>query len=150
MKLTAKKSLTNFRENAPSQKFHWVLNTLRVLKCSQIDLVNQVSSQRKVEKHFVHPSENSEGPLGDVLGMSLKRQIRTSPRRSNRIFRGSPGDAGGGRPRDILRTNICRLGSSDFLKIKFNSVENLPLKKMLRLHNLTVAVRSFFQEGNKH
>ena len=146
MMLMAKKSLTNFRENVPSQKFHWVLNTLRVLKCSQIALVNRVSSQRKVEKHFGHRSENSEGPLGDVLGTyqislpetSLKRQIRTSPGRqigtspgrqirtslgqSNRIFRGRPGDVGGGCPQDVLGTNICRLDNL------FRLLENATLK----------------------
>ena len=39
-----------------------------------------------------------------------RRQIGTSPGRSNRIFRGLPGDVGGERPREVLETNICRLG----------------------------------------
>ena len=38
------------------------------------------------------------------------RQIETSPGWSNRIFRGHPRDVGGGRPRNILGTNICFLG----------------------------------------
>ena len=70
---------------------------------------------KKSWKKFWTPSE---GPLGDVLGTfqinlpgtSLKRQIRTSPERSNRIFRGRPVDVGGGRPRDVPGTNIFRLG----------------------------------------
>ena len=33
--------------------------------------------------------------------------------------------------------------------IKFNSDDNLPLNKILKLHNLTIIVRSVFQEGNK-
>ena len=32
------------------------------------------------------------------------------------------------------------------MKIKFNSDDNLPLNKLLRLHNLTIIVRSVFQE----
>ena len=38
------------------------------------------------------------------------------------------------------------------MKIKFNSDDNLPLKllKLLKIHNLTIAVRSVFQEGNKY
>ena len=40
----------------------------------------------------------------------MGRQIGTSLGRSNRIFRGHPGDAGVGRPWDVLGTNICRLG----------------------------------------
>ena len=36
------------------------------------------------------------------------------------------------------------------MKIKFNSDNNLTLNKILKLHNLTVIVRSVFQEDNKH
>ena len=33
------------------------------------------------------------------------------------------------------------------MKIKFNSDDNLPLNKMLKLHMLTVIVRSAFEDG---
>ena len=36
------------------------------------------------------------------------------------------------------------------IEIKFNSDDNLPLNKMLKLHNLTIVVRSAFQEDNKY
>ena len=35
------------------------------------------------------------------------------------------------------------------MKIKFNSDDNLPLNKILRLHNSTIVFRSVFQEDNK-
>ena len=38
----------------------------------------------------------------------------------------------------------------DSVKIKFNSDDNLPLSKILKLHNLTIVVRSVFQEDNKY
>ena len=38
----------------------------------------------------------------------------------------------------------------DFMKIKFNSDDNLPLNKMLKLHMLTVIVRSVFKEDDKY
>ena len=38
----------------------------------------------------------------------------------------------------------------EFIKITFNSDDNLPLNKILKLHNLTVVVRSVFQENNKY
>ena len=38
----------------------------------------------------------------------------------------------------------------DFSKIKFNSEDNLPLNKMLKLHMLTVIVRSVFEEDGKY
>ena len=36
------------------------------------------------------------------------------------------------------------------MKIKFNSDDNLPLNKMLKLHNMTRIVGSVFQEDNKY
>ena len=38
----------------------------------------------------------------------------------------------------------------DFMKIKFDSDDNLPLNKLLKLHNLIIVVRSVFQENNKY
>ena len=38
----------------------------------------------------------------------------------------------------------------DFIKIKFNLVDNLPLNKMLKLRMLTVIVRSVFEENSKY
>ena len=38
----------------------------------------------------------------------------------------------------------------DFMKIKFNSADDLPLNKTLKLHNLTTFVRSVFQEDSKY
>ena len=36
------------------------------------------------------------------------------------------------------------------MKIKFNSDNNLTLNKTLKLHDLTIVVRSVFQEDNKY
>ena len=36
------------------------------------------------------------------------------------------------------------------MKIKFNSNNNLPLNEILKIYNLTVLVRSVFQEDNKY
>ena len=33
------------------------------------------------------------------------------------------------------------------MKIKFNSDDDLPLNKTLKLHNLTIIVRSVFEDG---
>ena len=38
----------------------------------------------------------------------------------------------------------------DYMKIKFNSDDNLPLNKILKLHNLTVIARSVFEEHGKY
>ena len=35
----------------------------------------------------------------------------------------------------------------DYMKIKFNSGDNLPLSKPLRFHNMTIIIRSVFEEN---
>ena len=37
----------------------------------------------------------------------------------------------------------------DYMKVKFNPEDNLPLNKILKLHNLTIVLRSVFQEDGK-
>ena len=37
----------------------------------------------------------------------------------------------------------------DYMKIKFNSDDNLPLNKLLKFHNMTITIRSVFQEKGK-
>ena len=37
--------------------------------------------------------------------------------------------------------------SKDFTKIKFNTYDNLPLNKLLKLHMLTIIVRCIFEDG---
>ena len=37
----------------------------------------------------------------------------------------------------------------DYQKIKFNSDDNLPLSKPLKFHNMTITIRSAFEEDGK-
>ena len=37
----------------------------------------------------------------------------------------------------------------DYMKIKFNSDDNLPLNKQLKFHNMTTTIRSVFEEDGK-
>ena len=37
----------------------------------------------------------------------------------------------------------------DYMKIKFNSDDDLPLNKPLRFHAMTIIIRSVFQKGGK-
>ena len=50
--------------------------------------------------------------------------------------------------KNLIECNFIKTGEyeKDFMKIKFNSDDNLPLNKILRLHGLTVVVRSIFEE----
>ena len=38
----------------------------------------------------------------------------------------------------------------DFMKIKFNSDDNLPLNKTLKLQNITINIRSVFEANGKY
>ena len=37
----------------------------------------------------------------------------------------------------------------DYMKIKFNSDDDLPLNKQLKFHNMTITIRSVFEEDGK-
>ena len=37
----------------------------------------------------------------------------------------------------------------DYMKIKFNSDDNLPLNNSLKFHNITITIRSVFEEAGK-
>ena len=38
----------------------------------------------------------------------------------------------------------------DFMKIKLDSDDNLPLNKIFKIRNMTIVIRSVFQEGVKY
>ena len=38
----------------------------------------------------------------------------------------------------------------DFMRNKLSSDDNLPLNKILKLHNMTIVIRSVFQEDGKY
>ena len=66
-----------------------------------MDLVNQISSERKFLKKFVtFKFEYSEGPLGDVLTMSWGRTKSTSQGSPLKIRLGRPQDVRSGSPQD--------------------------------------------------
>ena len=56
------------------------------------------------------------------------------------------------RIRDFIRPVTKNSGNYDqkYMKIKFDLDDDLPLKKILELHNMIVVVRSVFREGNKY
>ena len=37
----------------------------------------------------------------------------------------------------------------DYMKIKFNSDDDLPLNKALQFHNITITIKSVFEEDGK-
>ena len=47
-----------------------------------------------------------------------------------------------------INNNECDY-EKDYMKIKFNSDDNLPLNKPLKFHNMTITIRSVFEEDGK-
>ena len=47
-----------------------------------------------------------------------------------------------------LSSGKCDYGK-DYMKIKFNSDDNLPLNKPLKFHDMTITIRSVFEEDGK-
>ena len=45
------------------------------------------------------------------------------------------------------KSGECR---KDFMKIKFNSNDDLPLNKRLKVHAMTTIIRSVFEENGKY
>ena len=54
--------------------------------------------------------------------------------------------------KDLIRsiTNILGDYDENYMKIKFNLDDNLPLNEIIQLHNLTIVVRFAFQEDKKY
>ena len=54
-----------------------------------------------------------------------------------------------------IRDKIKKLSSDecdyeeDYMEIKFNSDDDLPLNKQLKFHNMTITIRSVFEEDGK-
>ena len=45
---------------------------------------------------------------------------------------------------------LIRAYEKDFMKIRFESDDNLPFDKIIKLHVLTVIIRSIFEEGDQY
>ena len=54
--------------------------------------------------------------------------------------------------RDLIRSTTNNSDDYDkkYMKIKFNSDDDLPLNKTLKLYNMIIVVKSDFHEGNKY
>ena len=48
-----------------------------------------------------------------------------------------------------MQVNLAN-NKNDYMKIKFNSDDDLPLNKILKLHMSTAIVRSVFEEDGKY
>ena len=85
------------------------LNTLKIFQGRPENVWGRsesTSHEGPLNVRLAHSLDVVSGRPQDVRLDVLGRQVWTSPGRSNRIFRGRPGDVGG----VVLGTNIYRLG----------------------------------------
>ena len=91
-----------------------------------LDLVNQISSERKVKRYFGHPSlrtlrtswgRSESTSQGCPLNVRLRCPQDVRLRRLRDCQIGSLGDVQGdfgeGRPQEVLGTNICQLDNAN-------------------------------------
>ena len=54
--------------------------------------------------------------------------------------------------KNLIECDSIKAGGyeKDFMKIKFNSDGNLPLNKILKIHNMTIVIRSVVKEDDKY
>ena len=50
---------------------------------------------------------------------------------------------------ETINSGKTREYDKDFMKIKFNSDDNLPINKILKLYNMNIVIRSVFEEHSK-
>ena len=61
-----------------------------------------------------------------------------------------PTDENNGIKNKIKKVNSIECDyEKDYMKIKFNSDDDLPLNKPLKFHNMTIIIRSVFEEDGK-
>ena len=93
----------------------------------RVDHVNGYIEEKEVNKYLVFDSADENKEL-------LKKY--------NDVFNG-------------IRDKIKEINSDecdyekDYMKIKFNSDDDIPLNKPLKFHLMTITIRSVFQEDNK-
>ena len=94
----------------------------------RIDHANGYIEEKEVNKYLIFDSTDENKEL-------LKKQ--------NDVFNGI---------RDKIKE--ISIGECDYekyyMKIKFNSDDNLPLNKPLKFHNMNLTIRSVFEKDGKH
>ena len=92
-----------------------------------VDHVNRYIEEKEVNKYLVFGSTDENKEL-------LKKQ--------NDVFNGIRDKS-----KEVF-SDECDY-EKDYMKIKFNSDDNLPLNKPLKFHNMTITIRSVFEEDGK-
>ena len=83
-----------------------------------------------------------EKGINKYLVLIQQMKIKSYLKKYNDVFNG-------------IRNKIKKISGNecdyekDYMKIKFNSDDDLPLNKQLKFHNMTITIRSVFEEDGK-
>ena len=120
-----------------------VFTTLGILQLKKIDNYENVYSVNPLYLIVVHASAYiEEKGVNKYLIFDSADENKELLKKYNDVFNG-------------IRNKIKEISSDecdyekDYMKIKFNSDDDLPLNKVLKFHNMTITIRSVFNEDAK-
>ena len=120
-----------------------VFTTLGILQLKKIDNYENVYSVNPLYLIVVHASAYiEEKGVNKYLIFDSADENKELLKKYNDVFNG-------------IRNKIKEISSDecdyekDYMKIKFNSDDDLPLNKVLKFHNMTITIRSVFNEDGK-
>ena len=120
-----------------------VFTVLDILQLKKIDDCENIYSVNPLYLHIDHASGYiEEKGVNKYLIFDSTDQNKKLLRKCDDIWNGI-GDK-------IKEVSSGECGyEKDYIKIKFNSDDNLPLNKPLKFHNMTITIRSVFEEDGK-
>ena len=120
-----------------------VLTTLGISQRKKFDKCNNIHSVNPLYLHIDHANGYIEEKNGDkYLAFDSVDENKELIKKCNDVWNG-------------IKNKIEEVSDSecdyekDYMKIKFNSDDNLPLNKPLKFHNMTITIRSVFEEDGK-
>ena len=114
-----------------------------ILQLKKIDDCENISSVNPLYLNIAHASGYiEEKGVNEYLVFDSKDENKQLIKKYNDIFNGI---------RDKLKeiNSDERDYEKDYMKIKFNSDDELPLNKQLKFHNMAITIRSVFEEDGK-
>ena len=120
-----------------------VFTTLDILQLKKIDNCKNIYIVNPLYLNINHSSGYLEGKgVNKLLVFDSADENKELIKKYNDVFNG-------------MKDKIKEINShecdyeKDYMKIKFNSDDNLPLNKLLKFHLITITIRSVFEEDGK-
>ena len=120
-----------------------VFTTLGILRLKKIDDCENIYSVNPLYLRINHASGYiEEQGVNKYLGFDSTDENKKLLKKYNDVFDGIMGKI------KKVSNGECDY-ENDYMKIKFNSDDDLPLKKPLKFHLMTITIRSVFKEDGK-